>query len=92
MIELCGPSTLTNDAASLSFGGSTPHAHLLATCERMFETRDTNIAAITNSLGHLGLVLVIRKEDLGVQTPTCPQIPPDHFAHDVPYRVPRGGH
>jgi len=65
-------STLTNNSAPLAFGGASPDSVTFTRSQRIFQAGDTNVALIADFFGHIGLLVIIWKEDGRVETVAGP--------------------
>ncbi len=71
-----GPTALADDPPSLTLGGAPPDAGFLARAECVLEAGDPDPTTGADRLGRLGVVVLVRVEDAGVETATGPQLPP----------------
>jgi hypothetical protein len=70
---------LTDDATTLTFGRTTPHALFLSMTEREFKACDPNGALGADGLGLLGVVLVLRIERFRIKATARTEIKPRRF-------------
>jgi len=73
---LRGATALTDDAAALLLGAPTPNAVPFPETERVLETRLADRATEAHGLGHVGLLIGRRVEDLGIEATACSLVAP----------------
>jgi hypothetical protein len=73
---LRGATALTDDAAAFLFGAPAPHAISFPQAQRVLETRLADRATEAHGLGHVGLLVGGRVEDLGIEATACSLVAP----------------